>query len=192
MSTLVLYTPQNRLLDLAMLTERDFALISSLQYKIKRGDRILLCQQASLEDEAAEMFVRLKHGHYTAVHFRGSECTQTHEISVESPGHRRQKDYWQRAAEEAGYRTSQEVRTGAGTILDVAIDGPRRTGIEVQHSDLQFRLAKSRTTRFSVLAGYRSGSWTPTGHRRGFTKLVAGSGYRTMLCRRASARTSDP
>jgi hypothetical protein len=34
MSTLVLYAPQNRLLNLGKLTERDFALISSLQYKI--------------------------------------------------------------------------------------------------------------------------------------------------------------
>ncbi|WP_372665839.1 hypothetical protein [Amycolatopsis kentuckyensis] len=155
MSTLVLYTPQNRLLDLARLTERDFALISSLQYKIKRGDRILLCQRAAHEDEGAEMFVRLKKGRYAAVHFRGSACTQTHEISVESPEHRRQKDYWQRAAEDAGYRTSQEVRTGAGTILDVAIDGPRRTGIEVQRSQLQSRLAKSRTTK-----SFRAG-WLP-------------------------------
>jgi hypothetical protein len=155
MSTLVHYTPQNRLLDLAKLTERDFALISSLQYKIKRGERILLCQRASPEDEGAEMFVRLKNGRYAAVHFPGSECTQTHEISVESPEHRCQKDYWQRAAEEAGYRTSQEVRTGAGTILDVAIDGPRRTGIEVQHSDLQSRLAKARTTK-----SFRAG-WLP-------------------------------
>ncbi|WP_020639685.1 hypothetical protein [Amycolatopsis balhimycina] len=155
MSTLVLYTPQNRLLDLTKLTERDFALISSLQYTIKRGHRTLLCQRASLEDEGAEMFVRLKNGRYAAVHFRGSECTQTHEIAVESPERRRQKDYWQRAAEDAGYRTSQEVRTGAGTILDVAIDGPRRTGIEVQHSQLQSQLAKSRTTK-----SFRAG-WLP-------------------------------
>jgi hypothetical protein len=50
MSTLVLYTPQNRLLDLARLTERDFALISSLQYTIKRGHRILLCQRGDCPD----------------------------------------------------------------------------------------------------------------------------------------------
>ncbi|VVJ21620.1 Uncharacterised protein [Amycolatopsis camponoti] len=45
MSTLVLYTSRNRPLDLAKLTERHFALISLLQYKIKHGDRILLCQR---------------------------------------------------------------------------------------------------------------------------------------------------
>ncbi|WP_134731667.1 hypothetical protein [Amycolatopsis nivea] len=155
MSTLVLYTPENRLLDLSRLSERDFALISSLQYQIDRGDRVLLCQRASVEDEGAEMFVRLQHGRYAAVHFRGSACTQTHVISQESPEHQRQKDYWQRAAEDAGYRASQEMRTGAGTILDVAIDGPRRTGIEVQRSELEVRLAKSRTTK-----SFRAG-WLP-------------------------------
>ncbi|MFD2422757.1 hypothetical protein, partial [Amycolatopsis pigmentata] len=73
----------------------------------------------------------------------------------ESDEHRRQKDYWQRAAEDAGYQASQELRTGNGTILDVAIEGPRRTGIEVQHSALDTRLAKSRSTR-----SFRAG-WLP-------------------------------
>lgn len=74
---------------------------------------------------------------------------------MESSEHRRQKDYWQRAAEDAGYRTSQEVRTGAGMILDVAIDAHAERGIEVQHSDLQSRLVKSWTTR-SFRAGWLS------------------------------------
>jgi hypothetical protein len=156
MSTFVLYTPENRLLDLAVLNERDFALISSLHGEIGRGDRILLCQQRTGKDsDGAEMFVRLRNNRYFAVHFAGGECTQTHEIARESDEHRRQKDYWQRAAEDAGYRASQEFRTGAGTILDVAIDGPRRTGIEVQHSALETRLAKTRTTK-----SFRAG-WLP-------------------------------
>ena len=156
MSTLVLYAPEERLLDLAELNQHDFVLISGLHGQIKRGERILLCQRASSGDEdGAEMFVRLRHGRYAAVHFSGSNCTMTHEISRESDEHRRQKDYWQRAAEDAGYRATQEFRTSAGTILDVAIDGPRRTGVEVQHSALATRLATSRTTK-----SFRAG-WLP-------------------------------
>jgi hypothetical protein len=56
----------------------------------------------------------------------------SHAIALESDEHRRQKDYWCRAAEDAGYRVSTEFHTGGGTILDVAIDGPRQTGVEIQ------------------------------------------------------------
>ncbi|MBO0884539.1 MAG: hypothetical protein J2P17_30240, partial [Mycobacterium sp.] len=148
MSTLVWYAPEDRPLDLAKLNAGDYDLVCSLHRQIARGDKVLLCQQAEVgDDERAEMFVRLKAGRYSAVHFSGSDCTQNHVIARESDEHRRQKDYWHRAGEDAGYRVFQEFRTGAGTILDVAIDGPRHTGIEVQHSALEERAAKARTTR---------------------------------------------
>jgi hypothetical protein len=155
MSTLVRYIhgQVDRLIDLAHLDSRDFALIRSLRGEIRRHDRILLCQQAPADDEGAEMFVRLTGDRYWAVHFRGSSCTSEHEIAEESVEHRRQKDYWQRAAEDAGYPVTQEHRTGRGTILDVAIDGPHRTGIEVQHSAIEPTLVKSRTTK-SFSAGW--------------------------------------
>ena len=134
MSTLVrcIQGQDDRLIDLAHLDPQDFALIRSLRGEIRRHDRILLCQQAPVDDEGAEMFVRLVGNRFWAVHFRGSICTSDHEIAEESVEHRRQKDYWQRAAEDAGYPVAQELHTGRGTILDVAIDGPYRTGIEVQ------------------------------------------------------------
>ncbi|MFI9455023.1 hypothetical protein [Amycolatopsis sp. NPDC052450] len=155
MSTLVRYIrgEDDRLIDLAHLNSRDFELIRSLRGEIRRHDRILLCQQAPVDDDGAEMFVRLVGDRYWAVHFRGSSCTSDHEIAEESVEHRRQKDYWQRAAEDAGYPVTQERRTGRGTILDVAIDGPYRTGIEVQRSAIESTLVKSRTTK-SFSAGW--------------------------------------
>lgn len=156
MSTFVHYVREQRLLDLTQLNERDFILISSMYGQIHRGDRILLCEQTlSGDGEGSEMYVRKRNGRYFAAHFPGSTCTQEHEIAQESDEHRRQKDYWQRAAEYAGYQATQELRTGNGTILDVAIDGPRRTGIEVQHSALPTNVAKSRSTR-----SFRAG-WLP-------------------------------
>jgi hypothetical protein len=68
------------------------------------------------------MFIRLSRGMYWAVHFAGG-AHGAHEISIETDEHRRQKDYWHRAAEDAGYRASKEFPTGGRTILDVAIDG---------------------------------------------------------------------
>ncbi|MGW4589504.1 hypothetical protein [Amycolatopsis thermoflava] len=155
MSTFVLFTHENRLLDLAKLNERDYTLISSMHGQISRGDRVLLCQQAPGDGEGAEMFVKRRNDRYFAAHFPGSRCAEVHAIERESDEHRRQKDYWQRAAEDAGYRVSQEYRTGAGTVLDVAIEGPRPTGVEVQHSALPTRQAKARTTR-----SFRAG-WLP-------------------------------
>lgn len=155
MSTFVLHTATNRMLDLAQLSEQDYILISSMRGQLRRGDRALLCQAAASDDEGAEMYVKERNGRYFAAHFPGSNCTNVHEIARESDEHRRQKDYWQRAAEEAGYQASQELRTGNGTVLDVAIEGPRRTGIEVQHSALEAKLAKSRSTR-----SFRAG-WLP-------------------------------
>lgn len=149
MSTLVRYIngQDDRLIDLAHLNPQDAALIRSLRGEIRRHDRILLCQQAPVDDEGAEMFVRLVEGKYWAAHFPGSACTSDHEIAEESVEHRLQKDYWQRAAEDAGYAVTQELHTGRGTVLDVAIDGPYRTGIEVQRSAIEPRLVKARTTK---------------------------------------------
>lgn len=154
MSTLVRYTPEDRILDLAKLSRSDYELISSLHGNVVRGRGTLICLQSSVNDQAAEMFIRLIKGKYWAVHFRGGAHGR-HEISLETDEHRRQKDYWYRAAEEAGYRASKEFRTGGGTILDVAINGPRRTGIEVQHSVITAKLVKARTTKT-----YRAG-WLP-------------------------------
>ncbi|MFI6306757.1 hypothetical protein ACIBCH_33140 [Amycolatopsis thailandensis] len=157
MSTLVRYAQgceEERLLDLAKLNAADFALISSLHGQIGRKDRILLCQQA-LEresrdgggDDGAAMYIKKIRDRYWAVHFPGSDCAAEHAVEHESDEHRYQKDYWQRAAEDAGFSVTQERSTGHGTILDVAIEGPRRTGIEVQRSSIQTRSVKARTTK---------------------------------------------
>jgi hypothetical protein len=133
MSTLVLYTPQNRLLDLAKLTERDFALISSLQYKIKRGNRILLCQRVSPRGRV----------HTNPRNLRGVARASTPEGLLA-----------------AGRRGCRSPNVTGGTNRGWHDPGrgdrrPRRTGIEVQHSQLQSRLAKSRTTK-----SFRAG-WLP-------------------------------
>lgn len=154
MSTLVRHTPDDRVVDLANLSQGDYELISALHGAVKRGQRTLICLQSPESDDAAEMFIRLRGGKYWAVHFAGG-AHGPHELALESDEHRRQKDYWHRAAEGAGYRASKEFRTTNGTILDVAIEGPRRTGIEVQHSSIEVKLAKARTTK-----SYRAG-WLP-------------------------------
>ncbi|MGY6651470.1 hypothetical protein ACXIZN_04825 [Amycolatopsis sp. TRM77291] len=106
MSTLVRYirAGEGRLFDLAKLCPEGLTLIEDLRGAIDRGDRVLLCRQAPDDDDGAEMFVRLRGGRFWAVHFPGGSCKEQHAIGGEPDEHRRQKEYWQRAAEDAGYR----------------------------------------------------------------------------------------
>ncbi len=155
MATVVLYTPENRGLDLARLNQTDYELIRSLHRRIKRGQRILLCQKASAKPEDREMLVKERNGRYRAAHFPGGGHDCSYVIARESDEHRRQKDYWARAAEYAGFEVTRELPTGRGTILDVAIHGLRDTGIELRHSAIATPAVKARTTR-SFNAGWLS------------------------------------
>lgn len=93
------------------------------------------------------MYIRQVKGKFWAAHFAGGAHGK-HEIVLESDEHKREKDYWCRAAEDAGFRSEKEVSTGKGTRLDVAISGGRiSTGIEVQRSEIPGVQVKSRTTR---------------------------------------------
>lgn len=154
MSTRVRFTPEERDLDLSCLSKADYSLIASLHGNIKHGQKILICQEATVGGAEAEMYIKQLRGRYWAVHFAGSGH-RPHEIALESDEHRRQKDYWWRAADDAGYPATTEFSTGGGTILDVAIDGPRRTGVEIQRSYVKTPAVKARTTK-----SYRVG-WLP-------------------------------
>ena len=69
MSTLVRYTPEDRVLDLANLSRSDYELIRSMHRRVVRGQMTLICLQSSANDDAAEMFIRLSGNKYWAVHF---------------------------------------------------------------------------------------------------------------------------
>lgn len=154
MSTWVRYAPEDRELDLSCLARADYDLIRSLHGEIHKGQGILICLSVPSDRAAGEMYVRKQNGMYWAVHFAG-EGHGSHEITVESDEHRRQKDYWYRAAQDAGYEASKELRTGKGTVLDVAIRGERQTGVEIQHSYNKTTVIKTRTTK-----SYKAG-WLP-------------------------------
>jgi hypothetical protein len=152
MSTWVRYAPENRELDLSRLAPTDYELISGLHGEIRQGDATLLCLQASSDQASAEMYIRRKCGMYWAVHFPGYGHGP-HAITMESDEHRRQKDYWCRAAQDVGFDATTEFRTGKGTVLDVAIRGNRHTGVEIQHSYNKASVIKTRTTK-SFKAGW--------------------------------------
>jgi len=70
---------------------------------------------------------------------------RSHEIRLMTDQHRWQQDYYDRAAQHAGWRTEQEVVLDSGTRLDLVIHGSAgQFGVEVQHSDLTVPKVRAR------------------------------------------------
>jgi hypothetical protein len=130
MTTLVRYTPENRVLDLSSLLLSDYQLITRLHGTIKDGQDTLVC----LRPPGGAMHVVCRGGKYFAAHFAGG-AHGPHTITLETDEHRRQKDYWVQAAESAGLHAETEVAlsTGERGTMDVVITGSRvDTDIECQ------------------------------------------------------------
>jgi hypothetical protein len=145
MATYVRYVPEDRELDLARLTQADYQLITDLHGQIRRGEPALICLRPG--GQSGEMFIRRRGGRYFAAHFPGGGHGE-HQISLESPAHRRQKDYWVRGAQAAGLSAATEYPVRGGR-LDVAITGGKvQTDIEIQRSEITPSTAKRRTTKY--------------------------------------------
>jgi hypothetical protein len=154
MTTYATYAPENRDLQLDKLSAADFELITSLHGEIKRGERTLICR---VNGNNGEMFVRRYASDsgdiYRAVHFAGG-AHGPHPIALETVEHRRQKDYWARAAADSGYAADLEVPVNGAGVMDVVISGGDvPTDIEVQHSEIHQKEVRRRTTRY-YRAGY--------------------------------------
>lgn len=72
-----------------------------------------------------------------------------------SDEHKREQEYWVRAATTVGYETHTEYNTGNHTVLEIAITGRQCIGIEVQRSTLRTGLVKARATK-SLKAGWQT------------------------------------
>jgi hypothetical protein len=150
MATDVRYEPEGRELDLAHLPPTDYELVTSLYGKIKRGDWVLTCLVTGGD---IEMYVRRsKNGKFFGAHFPG-EGHDYHPITRETVEHRRQKDYWARAAEACGLDAATEVPVPGG-VLDVAVTGGAvATDIEVQRVAVK-PATVARRTRVYGRAGF--------------------------------------
>jgi hypothetical protein len=156
MTTNVRYVPEDRVIDLAKpLADDDYQLITGLHGTIKRGDQVLLCLREGTADP--EMTVRRhpwRADRFVAAHFPGGGHEGGHPIVPETPEHRRQKDYWARAAANGGLSAATEVYVKGAGVLDVVITGGAvATDVEVQHSAKNAAEIKRRTTRYRK-AGY--------------------------------------
>lgn len=133
-------------MDLDCLSAADRCAIVALRGEVRRGDRVLLCLEQPEDDE---LFVREVDGRYFASHFAGGRPGShgAHEIVAETDEHQRQREYWYRAGQDAEFSSERSFRTSAGNVLDVAIHGRTRTGVQLEHSRLTAAVAHQRTTR---------------------------------------------
>ena len=98
------------------------------------------------------MYLKKIQDAWWAVHFQAGRCQNRRIPAPMSDEHKRQTEYWVRAAEDAGYRAETESPLPTGTRPDVLIHGPVVTGVEVQRSGLT-RVSAVQRTRKAALAG---------------------------------------
>jgi len=98
------------------------------------------------------MYLKKIHGAWWAVHFQAGPCQNQRIPGPMSDEHKRQAEYWVRAAEDAGYRAETELTLPTGTRPDVLIHGPVVTGVEVQRSAMT-RIGAVQRTRNAAQAG---------------------------------------
>jgi hypothetical protein len=161
MRSIVRYVPEGILLDLSepdlghpdgrAILERHHRQGGHSRPEFGRGNPAFVC--ARHEGGASPgLYVRKVRGQWHASHYEKGTCDRFANPAPVSEEHRRQVDYWVRAAEDAGYAVETESVLKTGTRPDALIRGPVLTGIEVQLSGMTRRGAVERTRR-AALAG---------------------------------------
>jgi hypothetical protein len=178
MTTFVRYTPEDRVLDLSELSLAEYELVAGLRGNIRRGDRVLICLMPGAGD--SQMYIR-KDGDdtYRAVHFPGG-AHGPHPLALETIEHRRQKEYWARAATDHGLHAALEVSVKGAGVIDVAITGGDiDTDIEIQRAPITAATVKARTSRYAN-AGYMPIWFNDAGARPSWLKEVPALGCNAM------------
>jgi hypothetical protein len=91
------------------------------------------------------LYLKKREGEWWAVHYEAGDCGSHRLPAPMSDEHKRQTEYWARAAQDAGWRVELERALPAGTRPDALIRGPVMTGIEVQRSAMTDSRAVART-----------------------------------------------
>jgi len=93
------------------------------------------------------LYLRKRDGEWWAVHYESGRCASIRLPGPMSDEHKRQTEYWARAAQDAGWRVQLEHALHTGTRPDALIHGPVTTGVEVQRSSMTASRAVIRTQK---------------------------------------------
>jgi hypothetical protein len=93
------------------------------------------------------LYIKNIGGEWWAAHYESGACPSRRIPAPMSDEHKRQTDYWARAAEDAGWAVDLEHPLPTGTRPDALIFGTVLTGVEVQRSSMTAAGAITRTKR---------------------------------------------
>lgn len=93
------------------------------------------------------LFPQRRNGEWWAYHYEAGNCRDYRLWAPMSDEHKRQTEYWARAAQDAGWRVELEHSLHTGTRPDALIHGPVMTGVEVQRSSMTAGRAVTRTRK---------------------------------------------
>ena len=91
------------------------------------------------------LFAQKRNGEWWAIHYEPGDCRSHRLPAPMSDEHKRQTEYWARAAQDAGWNVDLEHALHTGTRPDALIYGPVKTGVEVQRSAMTPGRAVVRT-----------------------------------------------
>jgi hypothetical protein len=154
MQNQILYTPDQIELDLSRpdLGHPDGLEILKRHYRQSKHPNMGYSKArpafVCLEHEGGEnpgLYLKKLNGEWWAVRYESGACASKRLPAPMSDEHKRQTEYWARAAQDAGYRVEVEHNLHTGTRPDALIHGPVKTGIEVQRSSMTAVRAVERT-----------------------------------------------
>ena len=96
------------------------------------------------------LFLQKRGGEWWAIHYETGDCRSHRLPAPMSDEHKRQTEYWARAAQDAGWHVELEHSLGTGTRPDALIYGPVKTGVEVQRSAMTPSRAVVRTGKAAI------------------------------------------
>jgi hypothetical protein len=146
----ILHIPTGIVLDLASpdLGHPEGHAILQAHYRDCHKDRPAFACLTHIGGTNPGMYLRkTTRGEWLAVHFEVGPCPSRRSPAPMSDEHKRQAEYWARAAQDAGWPAETERNLRSGTRPDVLIHGPVVTGIEVQRSAMTRAGAVERTSR---------------------------------------------
>ena len=112
------------------------------------------------------LFLKKVDGQWWAYHYERGACRPERLPSPMSDEHKRQTEYWARAAQDAGWQVELEHSLSTGTRPDALIRGPITTGVEVQRYAMTAARAVERTAKAESAGRHRRLVQRPGGSPR--------------------------
>jgi hypothetical protein len=153
------YVPENIILDLAdpglghprgwEIVEHYQSLSRRERAQFSRKNPAFICLPHK-QGSNPGLYLKNINGVWWAWHYEAGDCSERIRLpATMSDEHKRQAEYWCRAATDAGWRADME-HVLPGTRPDVFIDGTVATGIEVQRTYMSPSRAVARTNKASA------------------------------------------